>query len=83
MKYDLEGVCQDCIYLDKIKPLFDNFKKENQELKIKNVFLMQRDNKCQILEQENQKLKDELSSKSLQLEKLKKQEEKNERRKCW
>ena len=29
----LEGICQDCIYLEKIKSLFEKLEKENKELK--------------------------------------------------
>ena len=29
----LEGTCQDCIYLEKIKPLFEKLEKENKILK--------------------------------------------------
>ena len=32
MKYDLEGVCQDCIYLEKIRPLFEEKDKEIERL---------------------------------------------------
>lgn len=32
MKYDLEGVCQDCIYLEKIRPLFEEKDKEIKRL---------------------------------------------------
>jgi len=32
MKYDLEGVCQDCIYLEKIRPLFEEKDKKIETL---------------------------------------------------
>lgn len=32
MKYDIEGVCQDCIYLEKIRPLFEEKDKEIKRL---------------------------------------------------
>ena len=35
MKNDLEGVCQDCAYLEKIRPLFDEKDKEIERLKNK------------------------------------------------
>lgn len=31
--YDLDGVCQDCIYLEKIRPLFEEKDKETERLK--------------------------------------------------
>ena len=31
-KYDLEGICQDCMYLEKIKPLFEAKDKEIETL---------------------------------------------------
>ena len=30
--YDLDGVCQDCVYLEKIRPLFDKKDKEIERL---------------------------------------------------
>lgn len=36
MQYDLGGVCQDCMYLEKIKPLFEQLQQENQQLKLIN-----------------------------------------------
>lgn len=33
MKYDLEGICQDCMYLEKVKPLFEEKDKEIDRLK--------------------------------------------------
>jgi exonuclease VII small subunit len=29
----LEGICQDCMYLEKIETIFDNLEKENEKLK--------------------------------------------------
>lgn len=39
MEYDLDGVCQDCIYLEKVKVLFEekNNKIEHLKEKIKEI----------------------------------------------
>ena len=69
-----------CCDLDEVKDTCLGLLKENQELKRQNEFLMKRDNKCQMLEQqyndlveEKESLQEQLSSKTLQLEQLKKQ----------
>lgn len=33
MKYNLDGICQDCMYLEKIKSLFEQLQQENNQLK--------------------------------------------------
>lgn len=49
---DINCICQDCMYLEFVKNnILKPIQQENKTLREKNEFLMQRDNKCQILEQ--------------------------------
>ena len=49
VKHDLEGICQDCMYLEKIKPLFEEKDKEIDRLNKENYYYFKMNNELSTL----------------------------------